>query len=135
MNQFSDAKKFIAGGVNSPVRAFAGVGGEPVFIRSASGAWMETEDGRRLIDYVGSWGPMILGHANPAVIAAVTEAAQRGLSFGAPSVIETKLAEKICDFMPSIERVRMPLLLDEPHTLCVQERRHRFPHLDVVDQR
>ena len=107
MSNFSDARKVIAGGVNSPVRAFAGVGGEPVFIKSASGAWMETEDGRKLIDYVGSWGPMILGHANRAVVAAVTEAAQRGLSFGAPSVIETQLAEKICEFMPSIERVRM----------------------------
>jgi glutamate-1-semialdehyde 2,1-aminomutase len=107
MSDFSEARKYIAGGVNSPVRAFAGVGGEPVFIRSASGAWMETEDDRRLVDYVGSWGPMILGHANPAVVAAVADAARKGLSFGAPSVIETRLAAKICEFMPSIERVRM----------------------------
>jgi glutamate-1-semialdehyde 2,1-aminomutase len=107
MNLFSEARKYIAGGVNSPVRAFAGVGGEPVFIRSASGAWLETEDGRRLIDYVGSWGPMILGHAHPAVVAAVTEAAGKGLSFGAPSTIETALAQRICAFMPAIERVRM----------------------------
>ena len=107
MSDFSDAKKYIAGGVNSPVRAFAGVGGEPVFIRSASGALLHTEDGRDLIDYVGSWGPMILGHANPAVITAVTDAAQKGLSFGAPSVVETELAGKICQFVPSIERVRM----------------------------
>ncbi len=104
---FAEAKKYIAGGVNSPVRAFAGVGGDPVFIKSAKGAWLETEDGRRLIDYVGSWGPMILGHAHPAVVDAVKEAADRGLSFGAPSVIETELARKICEFMPSIERVRM----------------------------
>ena len=107
MSHFTDAKKYIAGGVNSPVRAFAGVGGEPVFIRSASGARIETEDGRQLIDYVGSWGPMILGHAHPAVIQAVTETAAKGLSFGAPSVIETQLAQKIIEFMPSIEKVRM----------------------------
>jgi glutamate-1-semialdehyde 2,1-aminomutase len=107
MSHFTDAKKYIAGGVNSPVRAFAGVGGEPVFIRSASGARIETEDGRQLIDYVGSWGPMILGHAHPKVIQAVTEAAAKGLSFGAPSVIETQLAQKIIEFMPSIEKVRM----------------------------
>jgi len=107
MSNFSAAKKYIAGGVNSPVRAFAGVGGDPVFIRSASGAVMRTEDGRTLIDYVGSWGPMILGHANATVVAAVTAAAKNGLSFGAPSVVETTLAEMICRFMPSIERVRM----------------------------
>ena len=71
MSHFTDAKQFIAGGVNSPVRAFAGVGGEPVFIRSASGARIETEDGRQLIDYVGSWGPMILGHAHADVIDAL----------------------------------------------------------------
>jgi glutamate-1-semialdehyde 2,1-aminomutase len=107
MSHFTDAKKYIAGGVNSPVRAFAGVGGEPVFIRSASGARIETEDGRQLIDYVGSWGPMILGHAHLKVIQAVTEAAAKGLSFGAPTVIETQLAQKIIEFMPSIEKVRM----------------------------
>ncbi len=107
MNLFAEAQKYIAGGVNSPVRAFAGVGGDPVFIKSASGAWLETEDGRQLIDYVGSWGPMILGHAHPAVVDAVKEAADRGLSFGAPSVIETGLARKICEYMPSIERIRM----------------------------
>ena len=72
MDLFTEAKKYIAGGVNSPVRAFAGVGGDPVFIRSASGAYLETEDGRKLIDYVGSWGPMILGHTAPDVIDAVT---------------------------------------------------------------
>jgi glutamate-1-semialdehyde 2,1-aminomutase len=107
MNLFQEAKKYIAGGVNSPVRAFAGVGGDPVFIKSANGAWLETEDGRRLIDYVGSWGPMVLGHAHPAVVGAVKEAADSGLSFGAPTVIETQLARKICEYMPSIERVRM----------------------------
>ncbi len=107
MNHFQQAKKYIAGGVNSPVRAFAGVGGDPVFMKRAAGAWLETEDGRRLIDYVGSWGPMILGHAHPAVVAAVTEAAESGLSFGAPTVIETELAQRICEYMPSIERIRM----------------------------
>ena len=107
MSLFTEAKKYIAGGVNSPVRAFAGVGGEPVFIRRAKGAWLETEDDRRLIDYVGSWGPMILGHADPGVIAAVTNAAADGLSFGAPSVVETELAKKICSMVPSIERIRM----------------------------
>jgi len=107
MSLFTEAKQYIAGGVNSPVRAFAGVGGDPVFIRSAKGAWLETEDGRNLIDYVGSWGPMILGHADPGVIAAVTDTAARGLSFGAPSVIETALARKICSLVPSIERIRM----------------------------
>ena len=107
MNHFEEARQFIAGGVNSPVRAFAGVGGEPVFIRSASGAWLDTEDGRRLIDYVGSWGPMILGHGHPAVVDAVTTAAREGMSFGAPSAIETRLAKKVCELMPSIERIRM----------------------------
>ncbi len=107
MSLFTDAREVIAGGVNSPVRAFAGVGGEPVFFKSASGAWVESEDGRRFIDYVGSWGPMILGHAHPAVIEAVVETAQRGLSFGAPCLLETRIAGKISELMPSIERLRM----------------------------
>ena len=75
MSLYEEASKYIAGGVNSPVRAFAGVGGEPVFFQSASGARVKTEDGRSLIDYVGSWGPMILGHAHPAVVTAVQQAA------------------------------------------------------------
>jgi glutamate-1-semialdehyde 2,1-aminomutase len=107
MSLYADAREVIAGGVNSPVRAFAGVGGEPVFFRSASGAWVESEDGRRFIDYVGSWGPMILGHAHPEVLEAVIETAQRGLSFGAPCVLETRIATKITGLMPSIERLRM----------------------------
>ena len=107
MSHFTDAKQVIAGGVNSPVRAFAGVGGEPVFMKRANGAWLETEDGRQLIDYVGSWGPMILGHSHPAVLEAVIRTAADGMSFGAPSLIETRLAEKVRDLMPSIERVRM----------------------------
>jgi glutamate-1-semialdehyde 2,1-aminomutase len=107
MSLFSNAQAVIAGGVNSPVRAFAGVGGEPVFVKSAEGAYLESEDGRRFIDYVGSWGPMILGHGHPAVIDAVTETAKQGLSFGAPCVLETRIAEKICALVPSIEKIRM----------------------------
>jgi len=107
MSLFSNAQAVIAGGVNSPVRAFAGVGGEPVFFKSAHGAYLEGEDGRRYIDYVGSWGPMILGHCHPAVIEAVIETAKQGLSFGAPCVLETRIAEKICSLVPSIERLRM----------------------------
>lgn len=107
MSLFAEAKKYIAGGVNSPVRAFAAVGGEPVFVKRAKGARLETEDGRQLIDYVGSWGPMILGHAHPDVVAAVIAAARSGLSFGAPTVAETQLAKKICALVPSIERLRM----------------------------
>jgi len=107
MSLFLEAQQVIAGGVNSPVRAFAGVGGEPVFFASASGAWLEAEDGKRYIDYVGSWGPMILGHAHPAVIDAVVSAAQRGLSFGAPCTLETRIAEKIRSLVPSMQRLRM----------------------------
>lgn len=106
MSHFSEAQRVIPGGVNSPVRAFRSVGGEPVFIRSAEGAYIHGEDGRRYIDYVGSWGPMILGHAHPDVIAAVRDAAGRGLSFGAPTVIETRLAELVCQMVPSMEQVR-----------------------------
>ena len=107
MSHFQEASRYIAGGVNSPVRAFRSVGGEPLFIRRARGACVETEDGRRLIDYVGSWGPMILGHADPDVIAAVTRRAADGLSFGAPTVIETELARAITELVPSIELLRM----------------------------
>lgn len=107
MSLFESARRVIAGGVNSPVRAFAGVGGEPIFFKSAQGAWLEAENGRKYIDYVGSWGPMILGHGHPAVVAAVVETAQQGLSFGAPCVLETRMAEKICSIMPAIQRVRM----------------------------
>jgi glutamate-1-semialdehyde 2,1-aminomutase len=107
MSYFSDARQVIAGGVNSPVRAFAGVGGEPVFFRSASGAKVRSEDGREYIDYVGSWGPMILGHAHPDVLNAVVETARDGLSFGAPCVLETRIARKICDMLPTVDKVRM----------------------------
>ncbi len=107
MSLFTNAQQVIAGGVNSPVRAFAGVGGEPVFFKSASGARVQAEDGREYVDYVGSWGPMILGHAHPEVIEAVIETARDGLSFGAPCVLETRIANKICALVPSIERLRM----------------------------
>ena len=107
MSLFTDAQRVIAGGVNSPVRAFASVGGEPVFFKSASGSRFKSEDGREFIDYVGSWGPMILGHARPEIIETVVETARSGLSFGAPCVLETRIAEKICSMVPSIEKVRM----------------------------
>lgn len=104
---FARAEKSIPGGVNSPVRAFGGVGGSPVFIKSARGAFLEDAAGRQYIDYVGSWGPMIAGHAHPDVVAAVIAAVKKGLSFGAPSEAETLLAEKIKSMMPGIERIRM----------------------------
>jgi glutamate-1-semialdehyde 2,1-aminomutase len=104
---FTDASRYIPGGVNSPVRAFRAVGGEPIFVERASGAYVFGADGRRYIDYVGSWGPMILGHAYEPVVRAVQERAALGLSFGAPTQIETRLARRICEVMPSIELVRM----------------------------
>jgi glutamate-1-semialdehyde 2,1-aminomutase len=103
---FDEAQRYIPGGVNSPVRAFRGVGGEPVFIREAFGAHLVDEDGRRYVDYVGSWGPMVLGHAHPQVVRAVQEAAARGLSFGAPTEVETRLARRVCALVPSVEKVR-----------------------------
>jgi len=104
---FSNAKQVIPGGVNSPVRSFSGVGGTPVFIDHASGAYIYDSSGKAYIDYVGSWGPMILGHAHAEVIAAVKQAAEKGLSFGAPTEIETLMAERVCALLPSIDRVRM----------------------------
>lgn len=104
---FLAAQRHIPGGVNSPVRAFRAVGGTPRFIERAEGPYIFDADGKRYIDYVLSWGPMLLGHAHPAVIAAVTEQLQHGLSFGAPTEIETRLADKICDIMPGMDMVRM----------------------------
>ena len=104
---FSDAKQVIPGGVNSPVRSFSSVGGTPVFIDHASGAYIYDSSGNRYIDYVGSWGPMILGHAHPEVIAAVKQAAEKGLSFGAPTEIETQMARRVCELVPSCDLVRM----------------------------
>src|SRR5580765_5867333 len=104
---FTEAQVHIPGGVNSPVRAFHGVGGNPVFFKSGHGAYLVDVDNRAYIDYVGSWGPLILGHAHPKVIAAVAACIQNGLGFGASTEIEVKLAEKIRSFMPSIELIRM----------------------------
>jgi len=104
---FEAAQTCIPGGVNSPVRAFKGVGGEPVFFKRAAGAYIYDEDDRRYIDYVGSWGPMILGHAHPEVIETVIETARNGLSFGAPTAIEVEMAQRVCELVPSIELVRM----------------------------
>ncbi|WP_456412103.1 glutamate-1-semialdehyde 2,1-aminomutase [Thiolapillus sp.] len=104
---FQKAQQHIPGGVNSPVRAFKGVGGDPVFVAKAAGSCIFDTEGRRYIDYVGSWGPMILGHAHPEVIAAVADVIPLGLSFGAPTEIEIRLADKVCELMPSIEMVRM----------------------------
>jgi len=101
------ARIHIPGGVNSPVRAFNGVGGDPVFFERAEGACLYDVDGRAYIDYVGSWGPMITGHAHPEIVAAVKEAAGRGLSFGAPCPAEVEMAEKICALVPGLDQVRM----------------------------
>ena len=104
---FAIAQKLMPGGVNSPVRAFRGVGGTPRFISSARGATITDVDGNTYIDYVGSWGPMILGHADEEVIAALQEVATRGTSFGAPTELEVSLAQEVIDAVPSIEIVRM----------------------------
>ncbi|MDO9993122.1 glutamate-1-semialdehyde 2,1-aminomutase [Glaesserella parasuis] len=104
---FEKAQRVIPGGVNSPVRAFKGVGGTPVFIDSAKGAYITDSEDKRYIDYVGSWGPMVLGHNHPAIIEAVLKAVPNGLSFGAPTAIEIELAELVCKLVPSIEMVRM----------------------------
>jgi glutamate-1-semialdehyde 2,1-aminomutase len=104
---FTEAKKVIPGGVNSPVRAFSGVGGTPVYIDHASGSYIFDSNNKQYIDYVGSWGPMILGHAHPDVIDTVKKTAEKGLSFGAPTELETEMATKVCELIPSIDMVRM----------------------------
>ncbi len=104
---FSRAERVIPGGVNSPVRAFRAVGGAPLFIRHAAGAHITDADGNSYIDYVGSWGPMIFGHAHPIVVEAIREAASRGTSYGAPTELEIELADEIVSAFPSIERVRL----------------------------
>jgi glutamate-1-semialdehyde 2,1-aminomutase len=103
---FQQAQQYIPGGVNSPVRAFKAVGGTPLFIDSAKGAYVYDADGKEYIDYVQSWGPMLVGHAHPAVLAAVKEQLEQGLSFGAPTAIETTLAKKLCELYESIDLVR-----------------------------
>lgn len=104
---FQQASQYIPGGVNSPVRGFGSVGGDPIFIHRAEGSRVYDENDRSYIDYVGSWGPMILGHAHPDVVAAVTRQAASGLSFGAPTTLETDMAKLVCERLPWIDRVRM----------------------------
>lgn len=103
---FDEAKKYIPGGVNSPVRAFNAVGGDPVFIEKANGAYLYDEDGNKLIDYIASWGPMILGHAHEPVVAAVIEKTKNGTSFGAPTEIETEIAKLAVSMVPNIDKIR-----------------------------
>jgi glutamate-1-semialdehyde 2,1-aminomutase len=104
---FAAAQQHIPGGVNSPVRAFKGVGGEPVFFKKGEGAYLWSESDKKYIDYVASWGPMVAGHSHPEVIKAVQEIAASGLSFGAPTVIETEMADRLCELVPSMDMVRM----------------------------
>ena len=106
-DDFLAACEHIPGGVNSPVRAFRGVGGEPVFFASGTGPYLVDVDGKRYIDYVASWGPMIAGHAHPDVIRAVQEAAAQGLGYGAPTEIETRMANTLCTMVPSMDLVRL----------------------------
>lgn len=103
---FAEAEKVIPGGVNSPVRAFKSVGGTPIFVKSAKGAYLYDEDGNRLIDYINSWGPMILGHAHPPVIEAVTERAKLGTSFGMPTQLETEIATLAVSMVPNVDKIR-----------------------------
>lgn len=105
--RFDRAQRHIPGGVNSPVRAFKGVGGDPLFIERGEGAYLYATNGNRYLDYVGSYGPMILGHAHPEVVSTVQTTATRGLSFGAPTELETQMADRVCDLMPSIDMIRM----------------------------
>ena len=104
---FEHAQSIIPGGVNSPVRAFNGVGGTPCFIKRANGAYIYDANDKAYIDYVGSWGPMILGHNHPAILNAVIETAKNGLSFGAPTELEITMAEKVRELVPSMEKLRM----------------------------
>ncbi|MEX6503395.1 glutamate-1-semialdehyde 2,1-aminomutase [Pseudomonas zhanjiangensis] len=104
---FANAQKHIPGGVNSPVRAFKSVGGTPLFFKHAAGAYVTDEDDKRYVDYVGSWGPMILGHSHPDVLDAVRRQLEHGLSYGAPTAMETEMADLVCELVPSMEMVRM----------------------------
>src|SRR5436853_6806105 len=117
---FAAARERIPGGVNSPVRALRNVGGEPFFVERAAGANIWDVDGNEYIDYVGSWGPAILGHAPKVVVGAVRDAAARGLSFGIPNPLEVELAELICQWMPSIEKVRMVNSGTEAAMSCIR---------------
>ncbi len=104
---FNEAKEYIPGGVNSPVRAFNAVGGDPVYVKSAKGAYLQTEDGHEIIDYIASWGPMILGHAFEPVVTAVQEAASKGTSYGMPTALETEIAKLAVSMAPHIDQIRM----------------------------
>src|SRR5580700_6154883 len=117
---FAEAKRFIPGGVNSPVRAFRNVGGEPFFVSRAKGSHIWDIEGRELIDYVGTWGPAILGHAPDVVVEAVREAALAGLSFGIPNPLEVEMARLICTWVPSVEKVRMVNSGTEATMSCVR---------------
>jgi glutamate-1-semialdehyde 2,1-aminomutase len=128
---FERAVKRTPGGVNSPVRAFRAVGGDPVFIDRSEGAYVWGADGTRYTDYVGSWGPMILGHAHPAVVSAISEAAARGTSFGAPTELEVRFAEKICELYPSIEMMRAVCSGTEATMSAIRVARG-FAHRDVI---
>ncbi|HEY8208689.1 MAG TPA: glutamate-1-semialdehyde 2,1-aminomutase [Myxococcaceae bacterium] len=117
---FARAKELLPGGVNSPVRAFRGVGGDPVFFQKGEGAWLTDVDGNRYVDFVGSWGPLILGHCHPAVVEAVTAAARSGASYGAPHPGEVELAELVRAAVPSVEKVRMVSSGTEATTAAVR---------------
>ncbi len=104
---FANAQKHIPGGVNSPVRAFKSVGGTPLFFKHAEGAYVVDEDDKRYVDYVGSWGPMILGHSHPDVLDAVRKQLDHGLSYGAPTALEVEMADLVCSLVPSMDMVRM----------------------------
>ena len=111
---FDRAKQLMPGGVNSPARAFGAVGGDPIFFDHAEGAYLFDIDGNRYIDYVGSWGPMILGHGHPAVVAAIEAALRRGTSFGVPTLAENELAQLIVEAVPFIEKVLGPTPAPRP---------------------
>ncbi|MEI8342765.1 MAG: glutamate-1-semialdehyde 2,1-aminomutase, partial [Verrucomicrobiota bacterium] len=117
---FKTARQFIPGGVNSPVRAFRGVGGEPFFVNRANGSRIWDIDGNEYIDYVGTWGPAILGHAPEVVIRAINDAAKNGVSFGIPNPLEIEMARMICEWVPSIEKVRMVNSGTEATMSCIR---------------
>lgn len=106
-NWFDAACRRIPGGVNSPVRAFGAVGGTPVFMQRGEGAYLHDVEGRSYIDYVGAWGPMIVGHAHPAVLERIKSTVDQGICFGTPHPLETEMAEKLCQRVPSLEKVRL----------------------------
>ncbi len=120
LDLWSEALRWIPGGVNSPVRAFRAVGGHPFFVKSAQGATLTTIDDQELVDYVGTWGPAILGHTTPVVLEAISDTARRGVSFGAPHALEIEMAQTICQMVPSIEKVRMVNSGTEATMSCIR---------------